>query len=152
MIASRARAAVGTGLLGQGLRYAITGLGVACVYVLTTLFLADVAGLPFQLALAIGMVVAVTTHFFAQRLFVWSGDREFALPAHRQAGRYLALTLVQYGVTAASTALLPSLLGLSTNLVYLATVACLTGLTFVLLRTRVFHPEQPAASAPASGG
>jgi len=133
--------------LGQGLRFAITGAGVAGVYVLATLLLADVAGLPFQLALAIGLVVAVTTHFVAQRLFVWSHEGAFALAVGHQAGRYVAIALVQYGLTALSTAVLPSALHLPTNVVYVATVACLTCLTFLLLRVHVFHPEQAARRA-----
>ena len=134
-----------SGWLRHGVRYAIAGTGVAGVYVITTLFLADVAGLPFQIALAVGLVVAVTTHFLAQRLFVWSHEQAFALPARRQASRYLAITLVQYGLTALATSVLPSALGLPTNVVYLAAVACLTVLTFVLLRTQVFHPEKPVS-------
>jgi putative flippase GtrA len=130
--------------LGQGLRFAITGAGVAGVYLLATLLLADVVGLPFQVALAIGLVIAVTTHFLAQRFFVWSHDGAFALPVQHQAGRYLAITLVQYGLTALSTAVLPTALGVERNVVYVATVACLTGLTFLLLRAHVFHPEHAA--------
>jgi putative flippase GtrA len=131
-----------SGSLGQGIRYAIAGTGVAAVYMLTTLFLANVAGLPFQVALVIGYGVAVTTHFFAQRHFVWAHAQTFALPVGRQARRYLTITLAQYGVTALSTAVLPSALGLPTNLVYVATVVCVTGIAFVLLRSRVFHPEK----------
>jgi len=131
-----------SGSLGQGIRYAIAGTGVAAVYMLTTLFLANVAGLPFQVALVIGYGVAVTTHFFTQRHFVWAHAQTFALPVGRQARRYLTITLAQYGVTALSTAVLPSALGLPTNLVYVATVVCVTGVAFLLLRSRVFHPEK----------
>ncbi|MGI8728811.1 MAG: GtrA family protein [Solirubrobacteraceae bacterium] len=133
-------------LLGQGVRYAIVGAGVAGVYVCTTLLLHHVAGLEFQLALAIGFAVAVTTHFAAQRLFVWRHEPPFALPIAHQAGRYLAITAVQYGLTALSTSLLPRLLGVPTSIVYLATAACLTLTTFVLLRTAVFHAGPAAAS------
>ena len=120
---------------------------MAGVYVAATLLLADVVGLAFQLALAIGLVIAVTTHFVAQRLFVWSRADEFALPVRRQAGRYIAITLSQYGLTALSTAVLPAALGVPTNVVYVATVVCLTGLTFLLLRAHVFHSEQGATSS-----
>jgi putative flippase GtrA len=127
-------------LLGQGARYAVAGGAVALVYVLTTLALHHAGGLHFQLALALGLVVAVTTHFVAQRAFVWRHERDYALTVGGQAGRYLAVTLVQYALTTLSTAVLPQVLGLATDVVYVATVACLTALTFVLLRTRVFHP------------
>jgi putative flippase GtrA len=133
-----------SGPLGQGVRYATAGAVVAVVYVLTTLFLASVAGLPFQVALVIGYGVAVTTHFLAQRHFVWADAHAFALPVGRQVRRYLTITLAQYGLTALSTAVLPSALGLPTNIVYVATVVCVTGVAFLLLRSRVFHPEQRA--------
>ena len=132
-------------LLGQGVRYAVAGAGVACVYILTTLFLANVAGMHFQIALAIGFVTAVTTHFFAHRLFVWGHETDFALSATSQASRYVPLTIAQYAFTALTTSVLPSALGVSTDLVYLATVVCVTLVTFVLLRTRVFHAEQRQA-------
>lgn len=129
-----------SGVLGQGVRYAIAGAGVMVVYIATTLGLAA-AGVPFQVALVVGFGVAVTTHFVAQRRFVWRHGPPFALAARRQAGLYLAITAVQYGLTALSTSILPGALGVATNVVYLATAACITVATFVVLRTRVFHAE-----------
>ena len=129
-------------LAGQGARYALAGAAVAGVYVLATLALHHGAGLHFQLALALGLVIAVTTHFVLQRTFVWRHEQAYALSARGQAGRYVVVTLVQYGLTTLSTALLPDALGMATDVVYVATVACLTALTFVLLRSRVFHPAQ----------
>ena len=126
-------------LLGQGIRFAITGAGVAAVYVVTTLFLANVVGLHFQVALAIGYFVAVTTHFFAHRLFVWGHGPDYALSATGQATRYVPISLAQYAITALATSVLPSALGLPTDLVYLVTVVCVAAATFVVLRTRVFH-------------
>jgi putative flippase GtrA len=128
-------------LVGQGIRYAVTGAGVACVYILTTLFLANVVGIHFQVALALGFFTAVTTHFFAHRFFVWGHD-DFALSATRQASRYVPMTIAQYAFTALTTSVLPSALGVPTDLVYLVTVVCVTVVTFVLLRTRVFHAEE----------
>lgn len=127
-------------LLGQGARYALAGATVALVYVLATLALHRGAGLHFQLALALGLVVAVTTHFVAQRMFVWRHEEAYALGVRGQVGRYAAITLVQYGLTMLSTAVLPDALGAQTDIVYVATVACLTTLSFVVLRGRVFHP------------
>ena len=129
-------------LLGQGARYALTGATVAVVYVLATLALHRGAGLHFQLALALGLVVAVTTHFVLQRMFVWRHEEAYALGVGGQVGRYAAITLVQYGLTMLSTAVLPDALGAPTDIVYVATVACLTALSFVMLRGRVFHPAQ----------
>jgi putative flippase GtrA len=125
-------------------RFALAGGTVALVYVTTTILLSEVAGVRFQLALAIGFSVALIVHFTLQRLFVWTHHEEFALPLHHQAGRYLIAAGVQYGVTAASTALLPAALGVSSEIVYLATVAVLLGINFLVFRHRIFHP-MPAA-------
>ena len=80
---------------------------MAGVYLGTTTVLADVAGLPFQAALISGFCVALIVHFTLQRNFVWVHEDEFALPLRHQAGRYLVIAGVQYGVTAVSTLVLP---------------------------------------------
>ena len=46
------------GLLGQLLRFGIAGGIVGCVYIVATLLFRHVAGLPFQLALALGFLIA----------------------------------------------------------------------------------------------
>jgi putative flippase GtrA len=131
----------GSGLLGQGTRYALAGAFVALVYLATTTFLAVVIGLPFREALAIGFSLQLAVHFTLQRAFVWAHDKDFALPFRHQARRYLAVAGAQLGVTAASTSLLPGALGLSTEVVYLITVGLLTIANFLLFRNVVFHPE-----------
>ncbi len=128
-----------SGMLGQGVRFALSGGTVALVYLATTTVLAEVVGLPFQVALAIGFCVGLVVHFTLQRLFVWSHHEEFALPLSHQLGRYLAVAAAQYGVTAASTALLPHALGVSTEIVYLVTVA--------VVRERQF-PRVPSRDLP----
>jgi putative flippase GtrA len=140
-----------SGLLGQGVRFALAGGTVALVYLLTTTLLAEVAGLVFQAALAIGFCVALIVHFSLQRLFVWTHHEEFALPLHRQVGRYLLVAGAQYGLTAASTSLLPRALGLSAEVVYLATVAIMVSVNFLVFRHRIFHPK-PAGAASAIRG
>jgi putative flippase GtrA len=130
------------GLLGRVVRFAIAGGTVAGVYLLVTLVLAKVAGLPFQAALAIGFAAALSTHFTLQRLFVWVHHAEFALPLRAQASRYLAISLTQYGITAAATGLLPGALGVATEVVYVTTTVLITVINFTLFRTRVFHPER----------
>lgn len=127
------------GLFGQGFRFAITGVIVMVVYLSSTSFLAVVVGLPFQVALPIGYGLGLAVHFTLQRLFVWVHHEEFALPFRHQVGRYLLLAGAQYGVTAASTSLLPGLLGLPTEVVYLLTVPCVTAVNFVVFRQIVFH-------------
>jgi putative flippase GtrA len=131
----------GSGLLGQGARYAMTGGTVAIVYLGVTTMLAGVVGLPFQVALAIGFCAGLSVHFTMQRLFVWAHHEEYALPLHRQATRYLAVAGAQYGLTATSTSVLPGALGVPVELVYLATVAVLMSVTFVIFRHGVFHPK-----------
>jgi putative flippase GtrA len=134
-----------SGLLGQGMRYAMAGSFVAFVYIVTTSFLAVVIGIPFREALPIGFTLQLAVHYTLQRLFVWVHDEDFALPFQRQARRYLVVAGGQFGVTAVSTSLLPSLLGLSTEVVYLITVVSLTGVNFLLFRNVVFHPERTQA-------
>jgi putative flippase GtrA len=136
------------GILGQGLRFAISGSVVALVYLTTTTVLAGVLGVPFQVALAIGFCAGLAVHFTLQRLFVWRHRETFALPLHHQAGRYLVVAAAQYGVTAASTSLLPSALGVSTESVYLATVGVLICMNFMVFRSFVFHagPSLPESA------
>jgi putative flippase GtrA len=130
-----------SGLLGQGVRYGLAGGAVALVYLSTTTVLAEVVRIPFQIALAIGFFVAFVVHFTLQRLFVWSHQEEFALPLHHQAGRYLTVAGTQYGLTIASTSLLPAALGVSTEIVYLVTVAVLASTNFLVFRHGIFHAD-----------
>ena len=126
---------------------------MALVYLTTTTVLAEVLGMPFQAALAIGFSVGLIVHFTLQRLFVWTHHEEYALPLHHQVGRYLALAAAQYGVTAASTSLLPSALGVPTEVVYLATVAVVLSTNFLVFRHGIFHAKpavpEPGHEAPA---
>jgi putative flippase GtrA len=136
-------------LFRQGARFAISGTIVSIVYIAATTLLAGPVGLPFQVGLAVGFLAAITVHFTLQRTFVWTHQEDFALSLHHQAGRYLLSAGAQYGATAAGTALLPSALGLPTELVYLM-VAPLMGLAnFFVFRHRVFHAGPVlAASTP----
>jgi putative flippase GtrA len=130
-------------------RFVLAGGFVVVVYVTTTIVLADVVGLHFQVALAIGFGVALIVQFNLYRLFVWTHHEEFALPLHHQAGRYLAAAAVTYGLTATSTSLLPAALGVPTEIVYLVTVAALPAINFLVLRHGIFHPKPPAESPAA---
>jgi putative flippase GtrA len=131
-----------SGLLGQGVRYGLAGATVAVVYLSTTTVLAEVVGLPFQVALAIGFSVALVVHFTLQRLFVWIHHDEFALPLRHQAGRYLTVAGTQYGLTIASTSLLPAVLGVSAEIVYLVTVAVLASTNFLVFRHGIFMADE----------
>ncbi len=132
-----------SGLLRQGARYVLAGSTVTLVYLGTTTVLASVVGLPFQIALIIGACVGLSVHFTLQRFFVWAHHEEYALPLNHQAARYLAVAGTQYGLTAASTLILPAALGLPVEVVYFATVAVLVSGNFLIFRNRVFHAKVP---------
>jgi putative flippase GtrA len=129
------------GLLGQGVRYIVGGCTSAFFYLLSTTLLALVVGLSFEVALAIGFSLAIALNFTLHRVFVWVHHEEFALPLRRQFGRYITLAGTQYGLTAASVAVLPGVLGLPTELVYLATAVLLATANFMIFRNGVFHPK-----------
>src|SRR4051794_22447095 len=69
---------------GQLLRFALTGGGVALLYVATTTALSGLLAAPFQLALVIGFSLALLVHFTLQRVFVWAHEDGFALPVRQQ--------------------------------------------------------------------
>jgi putative flippase GtrA len=137
----------------RGLRFALSGGAVAIYYLTATTVLANVVGLPFQLALVIGYSTAICLHFLLQRFFVWVREDDYALAAHRQLGRYLLIVGIQYGITVASTAFLPSALGVPTEAVYLVTAALLAMTNFLVMGSRVFHQsqEEPLATRRAHG-
>ncbi len=137
-----------SGLLGQTMRFAIAGATVTVIYVSTTTLLSAVVGLPFQVALVLGYLIGLTAHFTLQRLFVWRHHEEFALPIAHQARRYLLTAACQYGLTAASTAALPTVLGLATEAVYIATMAIIVSVNFFVFRHGIFHAASPQPDAP----
>ncbi len=127
------------------MRFAFTGCVVSAVYLLTTSALSLLVGLPFQAALAIGFVVAVSVHFGMQRLFVWTDHDGFALAFPHQASRYLMASATQYGVTAASTSFVPAVLGLPVEIVYLALALPIALVNFMLFRNYIFHGKRVGA-------
>jgi putative flippase GtrA len=128
-------------LFGRGARFVLVGVIVAVVYLSTTTVLGSVVGIPFQIALATGFLTALVVHFALQRYFVWAHRDGFALPFRHQMARYLLVAGLQYGLTALSTSLLPPLLGMPTEMVYLLTVAIMTSLNFLVFRRLIFHPK-----------
>jgi putative flippase GtrA len=135
-------------LVGQGARFVLAGGFVALMYVATTSLL-HLAGLAFEVALAIGFCTALATHFTLQRQFVWKHTSGFALPVEGQAIRYLALAGVQYGVTAGITATVPSAIGVPTEIVYLLVAGSISITNFLLFRGRVFHAAEQDPIVPA---
>jgi putative flippase GtrA len=140
-----------SGLPGQLLRFGLAGGSVALVYLTITTVLSQVVGMPFQIALAIGFASGLLLHFTLQRVFVWMHHEEFTLGLRRQVGRYLAMAAAQYGTTAASTAVLPGALGLSTEIVYLATMAVVTTAGFLLMRFVIFHAGSAGLESASVG-
>ena len=128
-----------SGLTGQLVRFGLTGGLVTILYLTVTTVLSEVVGLPFEMALAIGFVSAILLHFTLQRFFVWIHEDGFALPLRHQMGRYLLMAGAQYGGTAASTAILPGVLGVGTEIVYLATMVVATTTGFLVMRFIIFH-------------
>jgi putative flippase GtrA len=128
-------------VLAQGVRFVFTGAVVSIVYISVTTVLSQVSHLRFQIALAIGWCAAIAVHFTLQRTFVWRRQADFALPFGRQVRRYMLVAVAQLGVTAATTTLLPSVLGVSAEVVYLGTAAVVTGFNFMVFRHGVFHAE-----------
>jgi putative flippase GtrA len=112
---------------------------VTIFYLTATTVLYKVLALPFQAALAIGFAASLLLHFTLQRLFVWMHYEGFALPFRHQVGRYLTMACAQYGMTVASTAVLPRALHVSTEVVYLATMILVTTAGFLVMRFVIFH-------------
>jgi putative flippase GtrA len=126
-------------IFGQGFRFTLAGGCVALVYLTSTTLLHDALSLRFQIALAIGFLFSIVLHFSLQRLFVWRSREQFALLMHHQAARYLVLAGIQYGITAACTSQLPSLIGVTVDTVYVSTVLAVTLLNFLVFRGHIFH-------------
>ena len=129
-------------LAGHAVRYALVGASVWLFYVGLTLLLSGPVGLPIQVAIIIALVIALTTHFLLQRYFVFR-SAEFALSVGAQVRRYLFMGAFLYAAAAAATSVLPALLGLSEQVVYLAATALSSLATFLFLRWGVFHGPEP---------
>jgi putative flippase GtrA len=126
-------------LTGQTLRYAIGGSFTTAVYVGMTLSLSGPLNAPIQAAIPIAYATALVLHFLIQRRFVFRREEGFALERHHQLRRYLTTAAIQYTLAALSTAVLPGVLGLHEQIVYVATALTLAAITFLVLRTHVFH-------------
>lgn len=128
-----------SGLIGEGFRFGLAGLVVAGVYLTVTTLLANVAGLEFQLALAIGFSTAIAVHFILQRTFVWAHRETYALALRAQFARYALMSGAQYGTAVLATSFLPSALHLSTTVVYVGWTLCGSGVSFLVLGRGIFH-------------
>ena len=138
-----------SGLVGQLVRFGLAGGLATFLYVTVTTVLSQLVGLPFEMALAIGFVSALLLHFTLQRRFVWIHSDGFALRFPHQVRRYLLMAGTQYAFTALSTAVLPGLLDISTEIVYLATMAIVTTMGFLVMRFIIFHGMESTSDAGA---
>jgi putative flippase GtrA len=138
-------------LAGPGLRYGMTGVIVAMVYIGTPVVLNGLAGLPIQAVIPIAYVLAVSLHFTLQRYFVFRHVDEFALTKRQQIGRYISIGAVQYPTTAVATALIPHVIGISARAAYVLVVLTMSFAVFLVLRTHIFHPTEIAEPMPSAG-
>ena len=118
-------------------RYLTAGSFVAFVNLGTGALLLAL-GVEVQLTVAIAYLAAIITHFTLQRLFVFAGEGEFALTLGQQLRRYLAMAAVQYPATAGLVALLVAV-GLGSLGAVVCAALLVTPVTYMLLRTRMFH-------------
>jgi putative flippase GtrA len=130
----------------QVLRFVVSGATVALVYLGLGLLLSGPFGVPIQIAIPISYVISVLFNYSMQRWFVFAHSDEFALSKQAQFVRYVQIGAAQYVLTALATAVLPDVLGLDEQVVYVATALIAAAITFVVLRMIVFHGGQgPAA-------
>lgn len=126
-------------LLAQGGRFALAGAFVAVLYFTVTTVMHTLSHAPWGLAVAAGYAIATPVHFTLQRTFVFRSKHGFELSIGEQVPRFAGIVICQYLVTVSAMAVLPDLLGLPSLLVYLGVASVVTVVTFVLLRTRLFH-------------
>jgi putative flippase GtrA len=129
-------------LTWETLRYAISGSFSTFAYIALTLIVAGPLDVPIQIAIPVSYVTALVLNFTLQRRFVFPTDEGFALGRGAQLRRYVPAVLIQYGITATSTAILPHLLGVPETDVYVVTVLVLAVIAFLTLRSLVFHPTE----------
>jgi putative flippase GtrA len=111
----------------------LAGGFITILYVSVTTGL-RLAGAPWWLAIAVGYVIATSTHFVLHRRFVFRREAGFQLPLEQQLPRFILFVICQYAVTATAMTLLPDSL-----FVFFGVAAAVTVASFVILRTRLFH-------------
>jgi putative flippase GtrA len=126
----------------ETVRYAVSGSFSTITYIVQTLIVAGPLDVPIQIAIPVSYATALVLNFTLQRRFVFPTEEGFALGRGSQLRRYVVAVLVQYGVTATSTAVLPDLLGVPETDIYVVTVLILAVCAFLTLRSLVFHPNE----------
>ena len=95
-----------------------------------------VAGAPWWLAIAVGYVVATSTHFVLHRTVVFRARRASSSRWRSSCRGSSRVVVCQYAVTTLAMTL-PA--GPAESVVFFGVAACVTVASFVLLRTRLFH-------------
>lgn len=126
----------------QVIRFVLSGGTVALVYLGLGLLLSGPLGVPIQIAIPVSYVVSVLFNYSMQRWFVFAHSDDFALSRGAQFVRYVQIGAIQYAITAAATAVLPGVLGIDEQIVYVATALIAAAITFVVLRFVVFHAAE----------
>ena len=121
------------------LRYIVSGCVAAAAYITVTLSLEGLTGLSIQAAIPIGFAVAVAVNFLLQRYYAFAHVGSFVIGTRAQAALYVLMCLVQYGLTAAGTALLPQFTPLGERLAYVCMVGVMPLASFVMLRIGIFR-------------
>jgi putative flippase GtrA len=124
---------------GQPARFVVAGALTALIYIGGTLLLSGIVGVPIQVSIALAYVSSLAAHFSLQRFFVFRNRDAFALAVHQQAIRYLGGASAQYAFAAVATAVLPSLLGVSSEVAYVLAAVIAAAGSFLFLRRYVFH-------------
>ena len=120
-------------LRAEGGRFLAVGAFITVLYLAVTTGMREGAGAPWWLAIAVGYAIATSTHFVLHRKVTFA-KRRFQLTVGQQAVRFIAVVLAQYAVTTTAMSLLPS-----TLVTFLCVAAVVTVVSFVVLRTRLFH-------------
>jgi putative flippase GtrA len=126
----------------QAMRFVITGVVVAVVNLGIGLLMSGPLGVPIQVAIPTGYVLSLLLNYTLQRNFVFADRDSFTLSGASQFSRYVQIGAVQYAFTALATAVLPDLLGVDAEVVYVVTAITAAAITFVVIRLAVFHGDQ----------
>jgi putative flippase GtrA len=118
----------------QGTRFVLVGAFITVLYLTVTTVMRTVADAPWWLAIAVGYVIATSTHFVLHRRVTFRRPEGFQLSVAQQLPRFVAIVVVQYAVTATAMAVLPSSL-----ITFFCVAAVVTVVSFLVLRTRLFH-------------
>ena len=120
-------------LRAEGVRFVAVGAFITVLYLSVTTVMRTVFDAPWWLAIAAGYAIATSTHFVLHRKVTFAKD-EFQLTTGQQAWRFIAVVVAQYAVTATAMEVLPS-----TLITFFCVAACVTVVSFLVLRPRLFH-------------